>query len=339
MNTEPITLTLAIPDDIAPAIRDEAKREIETVASAILVAMQITGLAPEFTRRRERLVANAAAVAQVQTLDDEAKANTAYKELAALKKEIGAQEAVWKGPLNATKAKIIDLVRDGLEPVEKAQKRLKDMIDGHAAEKIAEQRKAEADRQAAIAKAAAQQKAAEEAAARLAQEQEAARLAAEQAQRDAEEAAKRAAEASSPAAKAAAAKAQQEAADAQRKAQEDAARLAQQAQDAEDAADALAMMPETAPVAEITHARGISAKMVWDYNLLGDPDPFRTARSAEQFAAFILTQRPDIARLLKIEIRRADMLEFLKDETAAKALAEDKPPGVRFFERVQSTNR
>ena len=213
------------------------------------------------------------------------------------------------------------------------------MIDGHAAEKIAEQRKAEADRQAAIAKAAAQQKAAEEAAARLAREQEAARLAAEQAQRDAEEAAKRAAEASSPAAKAAAAKAQQEAADAQRKAQEDAARLAQQAQDAEDAADALAMMPETAPVAEITHARGISAKMVRDFGVIGDPDAFRMARSTELFAQWLFSTRPDLARFLKIEIRRADMLEFLKDEAAAKMIAEANPPGVRFFERVQSTNR
>jgi hypothetical protein len=339
MTTEPITLTLAIPDDTAPDIRDEAKREIETVASAILVAMQITGLAPEFTRRRERLVANALAVAQVQSTKDEAAANAAYKELGALKKEIEAQEAVWKGPLNATKAKIIDLVEEGLEPVTKARKRLKDMIDGHAAELLAEQRRQEAERQAAIARAAAEQRAAEEAAARLAREQEAATRAAEQAQRDAEEAAKRAAEANSPAAKAAAAKAQQDAEDAQRKAQEDEARLAQEAQDAADAADAAAMLPTAPPVAEITHARGVSAKMVRDFALLGDPDPFRAARSAEQFAAFILTQRPDLARLLKIEIRRADMLEFLKDEAAAKAIAEAKPPGIRFFERVQSTNR
>lgn len=339
MTTEPITLTLTIPDDTAPDIRDEAKREIETVASAILVAMQITGLAPEFTRRRERLVANAAAVAQVQTLDDEAKANAAYKELGALKKEIAAQENVWKGPLNATKTKIIDLVRDGLEPVEKAQKRLKDMIDGHAAEKIAEQRRQEQERQAQIARAAAEQRAAEEAAAKLAREQEAARLAAEKAQRDAEEAAEAQRRANSPEAKAAAAKAQQDAADAQRRARENEANLAQQAQDAADAAEAAAMLPTAPPVADVTHARGVSARMVRDFALLGDPDPFRMARSAEQFAAYILTQRLDLAHLLKIEIRRADMLEFLKDETAAKVLAEAKPAGIRFFERVQSTNR
>lgn len=333
------TLTLDIPASIAPerlqAVQDEAK----TILSAVLTSMGVLDLTPDFTRRRETLIAAAKAVAQVQSTDDEAAAATAFKNLRALKKEVEAQSTGFKTPLNAAKTRIIDIVDTGLAPVDAAMKRLKDMIDGHAAELMAEQRRQEAERQAAIAKAAAQQKAAEEAAARLAQEQEAARLAAEQAQRDTKEAARRAAEANSPAAKAAAAKAQQEAADAQRKANEDAARLAQQAQDAEDAADALAMMPETAPVAEITHARGISAKMVWDYNLLGDPDPFRTARSAEQFAAFILTQRPDIARLLKIEIRRADMLEFLKDETAAKALAEANPPGVRFFERVQSTNR
>ena len=336
MTTEPITLTLAVPDDTAPDIRDEAKREIETVASAILVAMQITGLAPEFTRRRERLVANAAAVAQVQTLDDEAKANAAYKELAALKKEITAQENVWKGPLNQTKAKIIDLVRDGLDPVEKAQKRLKDMIDGRAAEKIAEQRRQESERQAAIAKAQAEQRAAEEAAKKLAKEQEDARLAAEKAQHDAEEAAKRAAEANSPAAKAAAAKAQQEAADAQRKAKEDEERLAQEAQDAADAADAAAMLPTAPPVADVTHARGVSARMVRDFSLIGDPDAFRMARSAEQFAQWIFTQRPDLARFLKIEIRRADLLEALKDE---KFLATEKPPGIRIFERIHSTNR
>jgi len=333
------TLTLDIPASVAPerlqAVQDEAK----TILSAVLTSLGVLDLTPDFTRRRETLIAAAKAVAQVQSTDDEAAAATAFKNLRALKKEVEAQSTGFKTPLNAAKTRIIDIVDTGLAPVDAAMKRLKDMIDGHAEELLAAQRKAEAERQAAIAKAAAEQKAAEEAAARLAREQEAATRAAEQAQRDAEEAARAAAEANSPAAKAAAAKAQQEAEDAQRKAKENEERLAQEAQDAADAADAAAMLPAVPLVAEITHARGVSAKMVWDYTLLGDPDPFRTARSAEQFAHFILNQRPDLARFLKIEIRRADMLEFLKDEAAARAIAEAKPPGIRFFERVQSTNR
>ena len=337
MTTNP--LTIDSPASIAPerlaAVRDEAK----TILSAVLTSMGVLDLTPDFTRRRETLIAAAKAVAQVQSTDDEAAAATAFRNLRALKKEVEAQSTGFKTPRTAAKTRIIDIVDTGLAPVDAAMKRLKDMIDGHAAELMAEQRRQEAERQAAIARAAAEQKAAEEAAARLAREQEAARLAAEQAQRDAEEAAKRAAEANSPAARTAAAKAQQEAADAQRKAQEDAARLAQQAQDAEDAADALAMLPAAPLVAEITHAKGISAKMVRDFGVIGDPDAFRMARSTELFAQWLFTKRPDLARFLKIEIRRADMLEFLKDEAAAKMIAEANPPGVRFFERIQSTNR
>jgi len=291
------TLTIDIPASIAPerlqAVQDEAK----TILSAVLTSMGVLDLTPDFTRRRETLVAAAKAVAQVQSTDDEAAAATAFKNLRALKKEVEAQSTGFKTPLNAAKTRIIDIVDTGLAPVDAAMKRLKDMIDGHAEELLAAQRKAESDRQAQIAKAAAEQRTAEEAARRLAD---------------------LAARASSP---------------------EAAAALAQQAQDAADAAEAAAMMPETAPVAEITHAKGISAKMVRDYGIIGDPDAFRMARSTELFAQWLFTKRPDLARFLRIEIRRADMLEFLKDEAAAKMIAEANPPGVKFFERVQSTNR
>lgn len=333
------TLTVTVPATITPDRLALVETEAKTILTAVLTSMGVLDLTPDFTRRRDALIADATAVAKVQDTDDEAKANAAYKALNALKKEVEAQSAGFKTPLNAAKTRIIDITDAGLDPVIKAQKRLKDMIDGHAAEKIAEQRRQEAERQAAIAKAAAEQKAAEEAAAKLAREQEAARLAAEKAKREAEEAAEAQRKANSPEAKAAAAKAQQEAAEAQRKAKENEERLAQEAQDAADAAEAASMLPAAPPVADVTHARGVSARMVRDFALLGDPDPFRMARSAEQFAAYVLTQRPDLAHLLKIEIRRADMLEFLKDETAAKELAEAKPAGIRFFERVQSTNR
>lgn len=333
------TLTLDIPAGVAPerlqAVQDEAK----TILSAVLTSMGVLDLTPDFTRRRETLIAAAKAVAQVQSTDDEAAAAAAFKNLRALKKEVEAQSAGFKTPLNAAKTRIIDIVDTGLAPVEKAMARLKSMSDGYAEELIQAQRKAEADRQAQIAKAAADQKAAEDAAEKLRKDQEAAAAAAQKAQDDAKRAQEEAERANSPESKAAAAKAQQEAADAQRKAKEEADRLAQQAQDAADAAEAAAMMPETAPVAEITHAKGISAKMVRDYGIIGDPDAFRMARSTELFAQWLFTKRPDLARFLKIEIRRADMLEFLKDEAAAKMIAEAKPPGVRFFERIQSTNR
>lgn len=336
MTTADNTLTVTVPATVSPERLALVETEAKTILTAVLTSMGVLDLTPDFTQRRDALIADARAVAQVQNTEDEGRANAAYKALNALKKEVEAQSTGFKTPLNAAKTRIIDITDAGLEPVLKAQKRLKDMIDGHAAEKIAEQRRQEAERQAAIAKAQAEQRAAEEAAAKLAREQEAARLAAEKAQREAEEAAKRAAKADSPAAKAAAAKAQQEAADAQRKAQEEEAKLAQQAQDAADAADAAAMTPEAAPVAEITHARGVSARMVRDFNLMGDPDAFRMARSAEQFAQWIFTQRPDLARFLKIEVRRADLLEALKDE---KFLATEKPPGIRIFEKVASSFR
>lgn len=329
------TLQIEIPAGVAPerllAVQDEAR----TILSAVLTSMGVLDLTPDFARRRETLVVAARAVSQVQNTDDEAAAATAYKDLRALKKEVEAQSSGFKTPLNAAKSRIIDIVETGLAPVDAAMKRLKNMIDGHAEELLAAQRKAEAERQTALARAAAEQRAAEQAAARLIIEQEAARLAAEQAQRAAEDAARRAAEADSPTAKAAAEKAQQEA----MKAQREQARLAMEAQDAQDAADALAMMPEIAIGAEITHAQGVSIRTVRDFGIIGDPDAYRMARNTELFAHWLFTTRPDLARFLKIEIRRADMLELLKDEAAAAMIANANPPGVKFFERIQSSHR
>ena len=329
------TLQIEIPAGVAPerllAVQDEAK----IILSAVLTSMGVLDLTPDFARRRETLIVEARAVAQVQNTDDEAAAATAYKNLRALKKEVEAQSSSYKTPLNAAKSRIIDIVETGLAPVDIAMKRLKDMIDGHAEELLVAQRKAEAERQAALAKAAAEQKLAEEAAARLAREQEAARLSAEQAQRAAEDAARRAAEADSPSAMAAATNAQQAA----KEAQEELIRLALEAQDAQDAADALAMMPEIAIGAEITHAKGINIRTVRDFGIIGDPDAYRMARNTELFAQWLFTKRPDLARFLKIEIRRADMLELLKDEAAAAMIANANPPGVKFFERIQSSHR
>jgi hypothetical protein len=123
------------------------------------------------------------------------------------------------------------------------------------------------------------------------------------------------------------------------KAQREQIRLAMEAQDAQDAADALAMMPEIAIDAEITHAQGVSIRTVRDFGVIGDPDAYRMARNTELFAHWLFTTRPDLARFLKIEIRRADMLELLKDEAAAAMIANANPPGVKFFERIQSSHR
>ena len=329
------TLQIEIPAGVAPerllAVQDEAK----IILSAVLTSMGVLDLTPDFARRRETLVVAAQAVGQVQNTDDEAAAATAYKDLRALKKEVEAQSSSFKTPLNAAKTRIIDIVETGLAPVDAAMKRLKNMIDGHAEELLVAQRKAEAERQAAIARAAAEQKLAEEAAARLAREQEAATRAAEQAQRDADDAARRAAEADSPSAMAAATNAQQAA----KEAQEELTRLALEAQDAQDAADALAMMPEIAVSHEIAHAAGVSVRTVRDFGVIGDPDAYRMARNTELFAQWLFTKRPDLARFLKIEIRRADMLELLKNEAAATMIAEANPPGVKFFERIQSSHR
>ena len=329
------TLQIEIPAGIAPerllAVQDEAR----TILSAVLTSMGVLDLTPDFARRRETLVVAAQAVGQVQNTDDETAAAAAYKDLRALKKEVESQSSGFKTPLNAAKTRIIDIVETGLAPVDAAMKRLKNMIDGHAEELLAAQRATEAERQIALARAAAEQKLAEETAARLAREQEAATLAAKQAQRDADDAARRATEADSPAAKVAAEKAQQEA----MKAQREQTRLALEAQDAQDAADALAMMPEIAIGAEITHAKGINIRTVRDFGIIGDPDAYRMARNTELFAQWLFTKRPDLARFLKIEIRRADMLELLKDEAAAAMIANANPPGVKFFERIQSSHR
>jgi len=329
------TLQIEIPAGIAPerllAVQDEAK----TILSAVLTSMGVLDLTPDFARRRETLVAAARAVEQVQSTDDESAAATAYKDLRALKKEVEAQSSGFKTPLNAAKTRIIDIVETGLAPVETAMKRLKNMIDGHAEELLAAQRNAEAERQATIARVAAEQRAAEQTAARLVAEQEAARLAAEQAQRDADDAAKRAAEANSPSAMAEAEKAQQEAI----KAQREQTRLALEAQDAQDRADSIAMMPEILMSHEIEHAKGVNIKTVRDFGIIGDPDAYRMARNTELFAQWLFTTRPDLARFLKIEIRRADMLELLKNEAAAAMIANANPPGVKFFERIQSSHR
>lgn len=329
------TLQIEIPAGIAPERLLAVQDETRTILSAVLTSMGVIDLTPDFARRRETLVAAARAVAQVQNTNDEATAAAAYKDLRALKKEVEAQSSSFKTPLNAAKTRIIDIVDTGLAPVNAAMKRLKNMIDGHAEELLYAQRRAEAERNAEIWFAAAEQRAAEQAAALLLIEQAAAKLAAEQAQRAADDAARRAAEANSPAAMAAAEQAQQEAMRAQR----EQTRLLLEAQDAQDRADSIAMMPEISVSHEIAHAKGVNIRTVRDFGIIGDPDAYRMTRNTELFAQWLFTKRPDLARFLKIEIRRADMLELLKDEAAAAMIAEANPPGVKFFERIQSSHR
>lgn len=331
--TEPRTLTIKIPETLSLERETAVGRELETIVSAILVSLSVVDISPEFYQRRDALIADAKAVAQVQNTEDEGKANAAYKALNALKKEVEAQSTGFKTPLNAAKTRIIDIVDTGLEPLEKAMDRIKSMSDGYAAEKIAEQRRQEAERQAAIARAQAEQRAAEEAAAKLAREQESARLAAEKAQQDADEAARRAAEANSPEAKAAAAKAQQEAAEAQRKAKENEERLAQEAQDAADLAEAAAMLPTAPPVAEADarNARGQKARMMRSVEIIGGKDEFHLARNAERFAIFAI-QNPEmnLIRFLKIGIKKSDLIEALKDDDFLK----ETPPGLRIWSHI-----
>lgn len=302
-----------IPVGTSEAKRAETERELAIITNAILVSLGVTDITPEFTRRRDDLIAAAAAVKQVQSTEEEGTANAARSALRSLEKEIEAQATAMKTPLNAARTRIIALVDNGLAPAQAAGKRLKDMIDGYAAELIEKQR--------------AEQRAAEEAARKV---QEEARKAQEEAenlarqQRAAEEAARKAQEA---AAAAVGAKAKADAEKVAAAARAEQQRITAAQQQAELDAEAASMAPTPAAPTAIVHARGVSAKMVWDAELVG-ADEYKQRASAEAFARMF----PQYCR---IDLRKSDILDALKRDQKTF----DACPSLRVFERISTTGR
>ena len=140
---QPNTLTIPLPPEISAKLTKEVRDEMQSLAAAILVSMSVTELTPEFTRRRDSLVAKATGCAQVITPEEEAAAASAMKALRAFEIEGENQGKSLRGPLTAATKRIKEIEDAGLAPAEKARLRLKSMLDARAEEKIAEQRRQE----------------------------------------------------------------------------------------------------------------------------------------------------------------------------------------------------
>lgn len=326
-------LTILIPPGTPAERLPEVTRELTTIANAILVSMSVQDLTPEFYARRDGLITSAAACLQTVTPAEEETGNRAMKALRAFESENEKQGLALRGPLTAAGKRIKEIEDSGLAPAVKARLRLKSMLDARAEEKIQEQRRAEAAAAAAAKKIEDDRLATIAAVEKLAREQAAAEEAAAQAQREAQLAAAALAAANSPEAKAEALRQQQEAKAAQRQATADAAKLKEQQEAAKLDASFADMAPQVPPVAPVSFTKGYSAKMQRDVEPIGKPDEYHMARNLERFAAFAAANPSlNLLRLLKIELRRADFLEALKDENFLR----DGAPGLRIWEHIQS---
>ena len=337
MNNKTITITL--PQTLAENRTTEVSRELETVASAILTSLGVVDLTPAFFARRDELLTRADACKAVVAPDGsddpeaESSANSTMKALRSFESENEKQGLALRAPLEAAKKRIIEIERNGLATVAKAKDRLRSMLDALATDRIEKQRRAEAAAAAAAKKIEDDRLATIAAAEKLAREQAATEAAAAQAQREAQLAAAALAAANSPEAKAEALRQQQDAEAAQRQATADAAKLKEQQEAAELDASFADMAPAPAAVAPVTFTKGYSAKMQRDVEPIGKPDEYHMARNLERFAAFAAANPSlNLLRLLKIELRRADFLEALKNENFLR----DGAPGLRIWEHIQS---
>lgn len=326
--TTPDSLEIALPEEWSAERRLQLKREMSPVVSGILVAMGVTELSAEFHERSEVALIAAQNCKQVQSAKEEAEAAKRYKDLRALRKEFETQAKVYKQSLDTIKKKILDLEKSGLEPIEKAEHRLKCMVDGFAMEQLELQRKAEREAEQARQRAEAEARRAAEEAARLAREKEDAERREQEAAQAAEKARIEAERANSPEAKAAAEKAAQEAAERQRQAEEAAAKAREQEEAAAMDAEMAAMAPAPpAPVVAV-HAAGVSSRTFHDYEFVGRNDP-------EKEVSMIEFAKSGFGVFLKVEARRQAILDALKINPNKF----DGVKGIRVFERVANTVR
>lgn len=330
MSTE---LTLAVPENLTPERLDRIQREVATLLDGLMVALSVKELTPEFKARRDALLDRSQAVAQVQSAEEESAANTVFVELGQLEKEMEASKSALKGPLDALGKKILRIKEEGMESALKARARLKSMCDGYAMEKIQAQRKIAEAQTAETARLEKERLKKLADAQQLALDEEAARQRAKQANLDAQAALEAAELANSPEAKAVAERAQQDAL----VLQQEAKNLQEQQEQAAFDASMAEIAPVPAAPPTVIFSKGVSAKTQRDFNLIGDPDAYRMARSAEHFAAFAFANPTlNLVRFLSIEIKRRDFVDALKDDEFLKGI---ELPGVKVFETIRSVHR
>lgn len=282
---------------------------------------------PEFFTMRDEAIKAADAIADVKTHEDMEKAAQIIRNLAAMRKGIEEARKFAKAPVLAKGKEIDETAEKAIGTAIAAEKTLTGKLNHYQAKQLEIQREQQRDAERAAAKAEADRVAAEKETARLAQEQESARQREEQAKIDAENARLAAERANTPEAKALAQKAQEEAAAREQQAQADAAKLAEQQQAAEEEAEAAAMVPLPAAPLAISTPRGVSAKVVIDFTIIGEGNTYKEQASLAEFArAYPL--------LVKYDIRRQDVLDRLNGPGFP-----DGTPGIKPYERVKSTVR
>lgn len=142
MSTE---LTIILDSD-PEAITADCKHQITVAARAIAVSLGVQGLSSNFEERKTELLATYAGYTVPPTTDDEqTDMLSMQRALASFRIEATKEEDLMKRPLNTAKAKIIEIVKAGIAPIEAAEKKLQGFINFRQ-NKLAEERRAEEQR-------------------------------------------------------------------------------------------------------------------------------------------------------------------------------------------------
>lgn len=308
MSTE---LTIIL--DTAPeAMTENCRHQIEIAARAIAVSLGICGVSKNFEARRSELIATADDfTAPPVTDEDQEEMLTAQRALAAFRIEVGKEEALMKGPLNAAKTKIIELVKTGLATVEAAEKKLQGYINFRQ-NKLLEERRAEEQRLAAEQKRLADQAAQAEREQQQAEEMRQRAALAEQQARDAATTAER------------------------QKAQQEAAALTQQAEALDADAYGKMLDAETAAIPAAVSAPAPQAREVADFALVGRTDSERKESLRRLLAAhpefFTLEAKEETPRAFSLKLRIADLVDALNGRSSFAELK--SAPGITISKKL-----
>lgn len=301
---ENITTTLATLDP-------QVEQQLRVVTEAISVSLGVRELTVDFSKRANELITEAGGfIAPPESDEQQEEIKKTQRSLAALRIEVTKQGEALKSPLNAARTKIIDIVKDGLMPIEKAEKRLEGFIQHRQQLLIRQQQErdaaAERERQRIANEAAAAQRALDDAE----RQRKAAELAAEQA-------------------KALQGKAKIDAEAAAAKLAAEATKAEEEAFDRALAAEATPE-PVAAPVSELP-----MAKEVFDFEIIGDR-PDRQAQSLIALAAiypelFSAHVKNDSPRGYSLTLKIQDVTDKLNGRLPAFVTP---PPGIKIITKI-----
>lgn len=258
---------------------------------------------PEALHRKQELIAKGKEITQVTNTDEQTTALAAHRGLKALRVEVEAQRKAIKAPVLALGKQIDDVAATFIADAEKVEKYLEGHIN-HYQQKLQEEqrrREQEAEQQRLAAERAALD------AQRAQQEAERKRLEAERLELEAQ---------------------QMKAGKRQEAAQAEADRIAEEARRLQEEAIAKELEAESIPepiVAQVEQTKGVTAKEVKDYLVLGSNE-FEQHKNLILFAA-------KYPNLVKVEIRRRDLLDAIANGTITEA------PGIQITSNLKTTIR